>query len=79
MNLSGLKPGDEVAVRNGKWHDSPRYELATVARVTKNSVVISDGRHFGMKTGDIIRDKDQLSADVVELTDDIRAKIGATT
>lgn len=77
MNLSHVQIGDQIAVRNGKWHDEPRYELATVTKIGKSHVSISDGRSFSIKTGDVLMSTSTLSADIVPSTDDILAKIGA--
>lgn len=77
MNASHLEAGDLVCVRTHRWSDSPHYELGRVAKRTKTSVTLEDGRVFSLNQGRLeVKAMDyEFDADLVELTDELRAKL----
>jgi hypothetical protein len=75
MNLASVVVGDEVCVVVGKWQETPRYSLHRIAKCGAKMIVLEDGRQFSRATGRITKLDDHPFADIVELTDDIRASI----
>ena len=73
--LRGLRAGDVVAVRTRRWYDPPSYGRGVVLRQNRGSLTLEDGRVFGHGSGRAEVGAYEPDADIVAMTDEIRAMI----